>query len=801
MADQAISSSLSGLNRSKQEFNLIAHNVANADDRDYSKLKLNTATKVFGNHVGGVEIVSISTRVDEVLQNRLYGKISADAYNQTIEGHYQGIIDEFGAPHSKFNLESRINNLFSALDDFSAAPSSSGLKKLTVIALEDLATSITGISNDLEQMRFQVDKEIYDAVIDINNLLYNAHTITKTLYTSGISSIEKVSSEEKLRLTLENLSQYFNLYNYIDDKGHYKIYTAQGDSLIGDVQYFLKYIPQTGVNNFIDGSPLNPVLLSGYDSGGNDLNINLEMVDGNSSEEIFNKYTTGKFGALLDVRDSIIPSLLNQLDTLAKNIKDSFNQAHNLGSSFNPPNTLTGTNLMTRDQTLGFNGQARIAIVDDAGDALMGIPSLKIDFDKLDTGLGAGKANLEGIIQEINYHFNQKLSQDKSITLGNIQDIRLVSSTKDFLPLQPVNLSIELDNYSQFNTNFSIVSATAQDLAGNNLLTSYNTSTFTSLPGTTANAQNLSLTLPSTLNYPFTISLRVNANDGILDHISTLNYVINPTSPNSINGLLNQRFAITDKLNPTEEGIVNLPILTSPALNASLVDIHNNTVPPFAELEGLLRLSTSQMGYHIVIDNMTSSQQGDINQNIIGSGYNFSYYTGLNDLFVRIDDPKNWNNLKNTSVFLDIRQDIKDNAGYLSQGTLVPTVDPNRPNVVTYQYHISQANDEVVKQMQAIADKNIYFGSAGGLPACETTINRYSSFIIGYVSSSYDNVKLNADETQSIRTALYDKLQNIRGVDINEEMANMIIFQQSFAASAKVIQTVREMMKTLLDTF
>jgi len=54
-------------------------------------------------------------------------------------------------------------------------------------------------------------------------------------------------------------------------------------------------------------------------------------------------------------------------------------------------------------------------------------------------------------------------------------------------------------------------------------------------------------------------------------------------------------------------------------------------------------------------------------------------------------------------------------------------------------------------------------------------------------------------QSKTMREAFFDKIQGSRGVDVNEEMANMIIFQQSFSASAKALQYVKEIMDMLIS--
>jgi Flagellar hook-associated protein len=89
--------------------------------------------------------------------------------------------------------------------------------------------------------------------------------------------------------------------------------------------------------------------------------------------------------------------------------------------------------------------------------------------------------------------------------------------------------------------------------------------------------------------------------------------------------------------------------------------------------------------------------------------------------------------------------------------------------------------------------------SAGGLPAAITTLSGYGANILA------DNATraADADDVKQFRTTVLADVQNksdsISGVNMDEEMANLILFQNAYAASARVITTLSDVMKTLID--
>ncbi len=314
-----------------------------------------------------------------------------------------------------------------------------------------------------------------------------------------------------------------------------------------------------------------------------------------------------------------------------------------------------------------------------------------------------------------------------------------------------------------------------------------------------AAGQSISLNLPATLNYPFTIDVQVQVNDGATTQSSTLRYVINAPTPDIINGYLNQEYAVTSLPVATDPAILMAPTFSAPVLTASFVDENGIGVTPGSGDKGLLTMSTSSSGFHIVIDSLDSAQTGNIAQNILGSNLDFSTFFGLNDLFTRSDSVANWNNTKNTAAFLKIRDDIAQNSGYLSHGKLTQVVDYLGGTPNTYLYQITDGDNRVVLDMLNLANQNMFFSAKGGLPAAQTTIAKYTASIFGHSAAHARNAEVLSQQSQIVRQALYDNIRNGRGVDVNEEMASILLYQQSFSASARAVQMVKEMMDMLLE--
>ena len=74
----------------------------------------------------------------------------------------------------------------------------------------------------------------------------------------------------------------------------------------------------------------------------------------------------------------------------------------------------------------------------------------------------------------------------------------------------------------------------------------------------------------------------------------------------------------------------------------------------------------------------------------------------------------------------------------------------------------------------------------------------YSS-LVGTVGAQTRQARMNADAQQSLFDSVYGRRESVSGVNLDEEAANLIRFQQAYQASARVIATADELFQSLLN--
>ncbi len=73
--------------------------------------------------------------------------------------------------------------------------------------------------------------------------------------------------------------------------------------------------------------------------------------------------------------------------------------------------------------------------------------------------------------------------------------------------------------------------------------------------------------------------------------------------------------------------------------------------------------------------------------------------------------------------------------------------------------------------------------------------------MVEFVVASTSQAQINAESSQSLLQQSQAKRDSISGVNLDEEAANLIRFEQAYNASAQVISVARSLFDTLLNTF
>jgi flagellar hook-associated protein 1 FlgK len=96
------------------------------------------------------------------------------------------------------------------------------------------------------------------------------------------------------------------------------------------------------------------------------------------------------------------------------------------------------------------------------------------------------------------------------------------------------------------------------------------------------------------------------------------------------------------------------------------------------------------------------------------------------------------------------------------------------------------------------ANVTVNFSAAGGLAAVSSTLSDYAGSVISDVANSGAIVEQLGMDRTAYEDEIRARVSDLSGVNIDEEMANMILFQNAFSAAARIIAVVQAMFDDLL---
>ncbi len=112
---------------------------------------------------------------------------------------------------------------------------------------------------------------------------------------------------------------------------------------------------------------------------------------------------------------------------------------------------------------------------------------------------------------------------------------------------------------------------------------------------------------------------------------------------------------------------------------------------------------------------------------------------------------------------------------------------------------VSNTDGQNIIKLAGIADLKMDFAAAGGLGAQRATavsfLNTMSSTLAVNVSAASDNAMFAAN----LQNQAQELATSVSGVNINEELAQMLVYQSSFQASARIISVVNDLLQELVN--
>ena len=319
---------------------VVGQNLANANTPGYAREVVNYSagpTDQYGalSMGTGVQVQSITQKIDEFLNERLRSANSDQASADTLQQTYTQLESVVGALDTNNSLGSAMNQFFSSISNILNQPESTSIRSQAVSQGQSLVQNVQQLAGRVNQLRSDLNGQVETMPANINRLTSQIANLNVQI--SGIESSSEFQGEavgltDQRNQALSDLSQLIGVRTTQQPDGTVSVYS--GDN----------YLVYQGDARTVSAT---------YSSNRGMAVANLK-IDGINSPLAS---TSGQLQGLTSARDDALGGFEDQLDQFSGTLANEFNKVYSSGQG------LTGFSQVTAQEAVSDSQAA----LNDAG--------------------------------------------------------------------------------------------------------------------------------------------------------------------------------------------------------------------------------------------------------------------------------------------------------------------------------------------------------------------------------------------------------------------------------------------------
>jgi flagellar hook-associated protein 1 len=373
----------SGMQANKAAMATTGHNISNANSEGYSRQRVTTTPdrpEPYGSKgfIGKGTLVSRVDRMnDEYVEKQVRDAGRGVAHMEEKDLVLRQTEDIFNEMNGD-GLNRLMSRLFNEFRKLANDPDNEAVRQSVREASQSVVNDFKRLRKEVDEVRRHIDSRLEGAVREVNSLAVQLKDINIKIKVQEAGGAPAADLQDKRDNMLRQLASYMDCAMHKDGDGNYAVdIRGVGPLVVGpNAEQFEVY--------------RSPADGEGKSEGALDL-----KTSANARGIVTHQLKGGKMGALLDVRDNTLSTILNRLDEMAYNLSDSINQIHSQGfTRFGTQGTNFFKPLAQRERAAEFidlsdevkssvNHIAAASIPDAPGDnriaiAIAGLQSMKM---------------------------------------------------------------------------------------------------------------------------------------------------------------------------------------------------------------------------------------------------------------------------------------------------------------------------------------------------------------------------------------------------------------------------------------
>lgn len=325
----ALQTALSGLQANQTKSAILSRNIANATVAGYTRKDAVLSSLAIGGEGRGVYVSAYTRNASAELALEARTQASSHASVAARASILATYTQSIGQPQEERSIGSAIGRLEQAFLSLEDLPESPTQQRAVVNAAQDLASRLNSAEAAITTARSDADRQINDAVTDINSTLKRLQELNRQVAVRTGSGQDTTELQDERDRLLDGLSEKIGIHYFSREGNQLVVMTKGGVTLLDDTAHLLTF----NATAIVGPGATYPGGLSGITVDGNDIAPGSGYplpIKGGSLEGLF------------AVRDQIMPEMQKQVDEIARTLIEQFQAAEtNPGAGLFVGNTAT----------------------------------------------------------------------------------------------------------------------------------------------------------------------------------------------------------------------------------------------------------------------------------------------------------------------------------------------------------------------------------------------------------------------------------------------------------------------------
>ncbi len=307
-----------GLNVHQQALNVVGHNISNADNKNYSRqrVEMQSAIPLYpvsvnrehtaGSIGQGVEAKSIIRLRDSFIDNQVYSAEQTKEY-WSLKQHYLHQIEIMYNEPAEESIRSQLDRFWQGWQELSQYPEELSHREILKTTSKELTFRLRNTFNKVFELRKQADFELTSTINNMNEISSQIAQLNDNIQKHEVLGDNPNDLLDRRDALIQELSSFADITIKKIDPDEVLIYLGSEVLVQGSVSHPLETI----------GDPTNEGLSKIFWKK-------------NNQDPVFKN---GKIEALLEIRDITLKENIDKLNLLAVNLSDIVNEVHRDGFS------------------------------------------------------------------------------------------------------------------------------------------------------------------------------------------------------------------------------------------------------------------------------------------------------------------------------------------------------------------------------------------------------------------------------------------------------------------------------------